>query len=815
MLAQLINPNGMFKNNFKIALRNLLRNKGFTAINILGLALGIATCLLIALYLQSQLAYDRYNEKADRMVRVIFNARMQGHDIKEANVMAPVAQTFKKDFPEVEEATRIRAVGKPRISYNDKQFREDELAFVDSNFFNVFTLPLVRGNASTALLHPNTVVITKQLAKKFFGNDDPIGKVLILKDSDVQLTVTGEIEEVPASSHFNFELFVSMSGLNEAKELSWMQSGFYTYLVLPKGYDLEKLEEKIPGVVEKYMGPQLQKAMGLTYAQFKQQGNNLGFRLQPITDIHLHSNLSGEFEPSGNITYVYIFSVVAVFMLLIACINFINLSTASASKRAKEVGVRKVMGSGKLQLVWQFLLESLLLTLVALMVAVAIVYIALPYFNLLTSLDLTFSFLANLRFVPLLLLFGLVTGVLAGSYPAFFLSSFNPVTVLKGKITSGKQNQPLRSSLVVFQFFISILLIIGTMVVYKQLSFIHNAKLGYEKNQVIVIQDTYLLGKQQGLFKELLQQDPRITSVSASGYLPAGNSNSNNYLAYPDTRSAELINSRRYEVDEDYIPTLGMHLSMGRNFSKQYGSDSSAMIINETAAKAFGWGANALGHTVTRPDNNGQTNTYTVIGVVKDFHFSSLHDLITPLVMTLGGDGSLIVKVNSADMSGVLAGMRKTWDNLKPAAPFSYSFLDDRFNNTYKAEQNIGRIMGVFAGLTIFVACLGLFGLATFTAERRVKEIGIRKVLGASVSGIAVLLSSDFFKLVLIAFVCASPTAWYFMNKWLQGFAYRIHLTWVVFAVAAVVVAIITLLTVSYQSIRAALGKPADSLRSE
>ncbi|MES2275893.1 MAG: ABC transporter permease [Bacteroidota bacterium] len=805
----------MFKNYFKIAFRNLLRNKGFSIINISGLALGIATCLLIVLYLQSQLGYDRYNEKADRIVRVVFNAKMQGHDIKEASVMPPVAQTLKKDFPEVQAATRIRAVGKPRISYGDKLFKDDELAFVDANFFSVFTLPLIKGNAATALVQPNTVLITKQLAHKFFGNADPIGKVLTFKDNNAQLTVTGEIDEVPANSHFHFELFGAMAGLNEAKEMSWMQSNFYTYLVLPSGYDPKTLEAKMPGVVEKYMGPQLQKAMGVTYAQFKQQGNQLGFRLQPLTDIHLHSNFTGELEPSGNITYVYIFSAVAIFMLLIACINFINLSTASASKRAKEVGVRKVMGSGRSQLAWQFMLESLLLTLVALCVAVVIVYIALPLFNSFTNLNLKLSFLANLRIIPVLLLFGLVTGILAGAYPAFFLSSFNPVTVLKGKFTSGKKSQSLRSGLVVFQFFISILLIIGTTVVYKQLSFIHHAQLGYDKDRVVVIQDTYWLGKDQGIFKELLRQDPRVESLSSSGYLPAGNSSSNNYLAYPDTRSTELINSRRYEVDENYIRTLGMHLAMGRNFSKQYGTDSSAMIINQTAAKAFGWGNNALGHTITRPGENGKLAAYTVVGIVKDFHFSSLHDLITPLVMTLGGDGTIIVKVKPGDITGVLTAMRKAWDGLKPAAPFSYSFLDDRFNNTYKAEQNIGRIMGVFAGLTIFVACLGLFGLATFTAERRTKEIGIRKVLGANASGLVALLSADFFKLVFIAFIIAAPAAWYFMNNWLQSFAYRISIDWLVFAIAAFVVASITLLTISYQSIRAALGNPVDALKTE
>ncbi len=806
----------MFKNYFKIAVRNLWKNKGFSAINIFGLALGIATCLLIVLYLQNQLGYDRYNEKADRMVRVVFTGKMQGGEIKEADVMPPVAQALKKDFPEVLEATRIRPYGRPRVTYGEKIYKDDDFAFVDSNFFQVFTLPLIKGDPKTALLQPNTIVISKSVAKKYFGDDNPMGKVLTFKDNNAALTVTGEIDEVPVNSHFHFGLFASMSSTPEARIDSWMQSNFHTYLVLPKGYDYKKLEAKLPQEINKYIGPQLQKAMGVTMAEFNKQGNSLAFKLQPITEIHLHSNMTGELEASGDITYVYIFSAVAVFMLLIACINFMNLSTASASKRAREVGIRKVMGSLKSQLVRQFLLESLLLTAVALVIALGIVYFALPLFNSLAGQNLSLNLSTNLWIIPSLLLFGLFTGVLAGSYPAFFLSSFNPIAVLKGRFTSGKKSSSLRSGLVVFQFFISILLIIGTTVVYNQLSYIRNKKLGYDKEQVVVVESTYWLGKNAGAFKQQLLQDPRVVSVTASGYLPAGNSNGNNFMAYPDAHSTELVKALRYEVDCNYIQTLGMQMAAGRNFSKEYGSDSTAVIVNETAAKQFGWGANAMGHTVSHTENDGKKETYTVIGIVKDFHFKSLHEIIAPLVMTMASDnGTMIVKVKTTDIPGVLGTMKKKWDGFTTESPFSYSFLDDRFNNTYKEEQTVGSIMGIFAGLTIFVACLGLFGLATFTAEQRTKEIGIRKVLGANVTGLVSLLSKDFLKLVAIAFLIASPVAWYFMNKWLQDFAYRIDIGWTVFAVAGLAVVVITVITVGYQSIKAALKNPVEAIKME
>jgi len=806
----------MFKNYFKIAVRNLWRNKGFSAINIFGLALGIATCLLIMLYVQNELSYDRYNDKAGRIVRVVFRGKMQGGEIKEANVMPPVAQALKKNFPEVLEATRIRSNGYHRVSYGDKMFKDDQLAFVDSNFFQVFTLPLIKGDARTALLQPNTIVISRSVAHKYFGNDNPIGKVLSFKDDKAALTITGEIDEVPVNSHFHFGLFASMASLPEAREQSWMSSNFYTYLVLPKGYDYKQLEAKLPQEIDKYIGPQLQKGMGVTMAQFRQAGNNIGLYLQPLTDIHLHSDFTGDMEPYGDIQYVYIFGAVAVFMLLIACINFMNLSTAGASKRAREVGIRKVMGSAKMQLVRQFLLESLLLTAVALILAIGIVYLALPFFNGLTGQDLSLHLMSNPWVLPALILFGLFTGILAGSYPAFFLSSFNPVAVLKGRFTTGKRTIGLRSGLVVFQFFISIGLIIGTTVVYKQLSYIQHKKLGYDKDQVVVIEQTGALGRNDEAFKQELLSDPRIATVSESGYLPAGNSFGNNFMAYPDARSTQLIKALKYDVDFSYIPTLGMQMAAGRNFSKEYGGDSSGVIVNETAATAFGWGQNAMGHTLSHTENDGTKETYHVIGIVKDFHFRSLHELITPLVMVMGNDYSTIIaKVKTKEVQGVLAAMKNKWSKFTTETPFTYSFLDDRFNNTYKAEENIGRILGIFAGLTIFVACLGLFGLATFTAEQRTKEIGIRKVLGANVTGLVSLLSKDFLKLALFAFVIATPVAWYVMNKWLQDFAYRINISWVVFALAGIIVVVITLLTVSYQSIKAALMNPVKAIKME
>ncbi len=807
----------MIKNYFKIAFRSFWRNKVFSAINILGLAIGIATCLIIMLFVNNELSYDRFNKKADRMVRVYFQGIMAGQKMNESTVMPPVAHTLKTDFPEVEEATRIRDFGTPRLVFADKSFREDRLAFVDSNFFQVFTLPLLQGDPKTALLEPNSVVITKNVAKKYFGDEDPIGKIISFKDGkNPACKVTGVIDKVPENSHFHFDIFASMTSIAESKEASWMRSNFYTYLVLQKGFDYKNLEAKLPGVVEKYMGPQMLQSMGITLSEFRKKGNNISFHLQKLTDIHLHSDFSGDLSATGDIRYVYIFGAIAMFMLLIACINFMNLSTAGASKRAREVGIRKVLGSLKRDLVKQFLLESLLLTVIALILSILFIYLALPSFNYLAGQQLEVSFSEHPLLIPGLLLFVLCTGFIAGSYPAFYLSSFRPVAVLKGKFISGKTSTGLRSGLVIFQFFISIILIVSTTVVYNQLSFIQNKKLGYDKDQVMIVNNTWMLGKNQDVFKRDLMNDSRVASVSSSNYLPAGPSDNNNFFIYPGDASNQIIKTLRYDVDENYIPTLGMALQAGRNFSKEFATDSSAVILNEAAANALGWKEKSIGQTISNNNNSGKQIRYHIIGIIKDFHFRSLHERISPLVMSFAPDpGTLIVKLKTKNVSGLTSTLRERWGSFGPEEPLSYSFLDERFNNTYQSEQKIGMILGLFAGLTIFVACLGLFGLARFTAEQRTKEIGIRKVLGASVTNVTALLSKDFLKLVLIAFLIASPIAWFLMNKWLQDFAYKINISWWTFAIAALLAILITIVTVSFQSIKAALANPVDSLRAE
>ena len=801
----------MFKNYFKTAWRNIRKNKLFSTINILGLSIGIATCFIIMLYVQDELSYDRFNDKADRIYRIAFKANINGGKILEGNVMPPVAAVLKNDYPEVEEATRLNLNGDTKITYNNKTFKESKLAIVDSNFFSVFTLPFIKGSSKTALMEPHNIVLTKDMAHKYFNTEEPIGKLLKI-DNEV-FKVTGVIDNIPANSHFHFDFFVPLSDLPYARDPSWMSSGMFTYIVLKKGYDYKKLETKFPGMVEKYMGPQIQRQMGVSLSQFKTKGNELGFILQPLTSIHLYSETNFELEPGGNGSYVYIFGAIAIFMLAVACINFINLSTAGASKRAKEVGVRKVAGSGKRQLISQFLSESILITLFALIIAFVLIEIALPAFNNISGKHLSFNVKPMLAFIAL----GLLVGIIAGIYPAFYLSSFKPIAVLKGKLTNNNKSFGLRSSLVVFQFFISVALIISTIVVYQQMKFIQNKKLGYDKEQIITLPNSYALGKNEQVYKEEMLKDSRIVNATASSYKPAGPSNNNNALAYPEGHDNQLMKTVEYHVDENYIPTFGMQMAAGRNFSKDFATDSLGMIINESAAKAFGWGTlNAVGKTIIRQNSDKGTNIpFHVVGVVKDFNFKSLHEAISPLLMTLQPEGGLIFKIKTTDVAGLLATMKKQWDSYNTDEPFTYTFMDDLFNKTYSAEQKTGTILNIFSLLIIFVACLGLFGLATYTAEQRTKEIGIRKVLGASVIQVTQMLSKEFIRLVLIASLIAFPAAWWAMNKWLQSFAYRINISWWVFVVAGFAALLIALATVSFQAIKAAIANPVKSLRTE
>jgi len=805
----------MFNNYLTIAFRNLRRHKAFTALNVAGLAIGTATCLIIMLFVQHELDYDRFHEKADQIVRVVFRGSINGGLMKEASVMPPTAQTLKADYPEVLEATRFRTGGVPLFRYGDKNIQVN-FTYADSNFFRVFTLPFLQGDPKTALSQPNTAVITQETARKFFGSENPIGKEFTIRAWKTSFKITGVIKEIPIQSHFHFDLFASMATMPDARSPSWMVSEFYTYLVLPQGYDYKQLEAKLPQVVQKYMGPQLQQAMGMSLTQFRQKGNEVGLYLQPLTDIHLRSDLKLELEPGGDMRNLYVFGAIAGFMLLIACINFMNLSTAGASRRAREVGIRKVLGSLKGELVRQFMLESALLTAFSLVLGLGLVSLTLPFFNQLAGKELNLGLTTHIWLVPGLLLLGLLVSVLAGGYPAFFLSSFHPVSVLKGNFAMGtRKTIGLRNGLVVFQFFISISLMVATGVVYRQLQYIQHKKLGYDKEQVLVI-ESGRLGKNEAVFCRQLLQDPRVSNASVSGYVPAGHSHNNNYTVYAEDQSFQLVKTLRYGVDHRYIPTMGMQLVAGRNFSEEMATDSSGVILNETAAQAFGWGNDALGHTLTHSDNQGHKTIYRVIGVVKDFHFRSLHERISPLLMMLGeNSGSLLVKTNTRDFNRLLASIKKKWRTFTDEEPFAYAFLNERFEATYRSEQKIGQILAVFAGLTIFVACLGLFGLATFTAEQRRKEIGIRKVVGASVTDIVALLSRDFLKWVLVANLLAWPLVYFVMSRWLENFAYRIELGPWLFILAGAAALLIALVTVSLQSIRAALANPVKSLRTE
>lgn len=799
----------MLRNYIKTAWRSLRKQRAFSVINVAGLAIGMATCLLIGLFVFDEWSYDRFHEHADRIVRVVFRGTVPGGELNEAHVMPPVAGTLKAEFPEVADATRLRRAGKPFFTVEGRLFYGEEMAFADTNFFRMFTFPMLYGDPRTALTEPNALVITRETALNYFGQENALGKTIGIKGENTIYKVTGVIEDIPHNSHLLFDMFASMEGFPSAGSDSWLESEFFTYLELREGVAPKVLEAKLPQAVEKYMGPQILEAFGMNYTAFRQAGNHIGLYLQPLTDIHLYSDFAYDLSAPGDIRYVYIFGAIAVFMLLIAGINFMNLSTAGASQRAREVGVRKVLGSSRRSLAGQFLVESILLALIALLAATGLTVAGLPVFNHLSGKALTFGFSGHWWVLPALLLFGLGAGVLAGSYPAFFLSSFRPVTVLRGKLSTGKSGLGLRSGLVIFQFFISIALIFSTVVVYTQLHYIQHKKLGYDKEQVLILQ-TWPLGKNEASFRRQLLQDARIVSVSNSAYVPAGATGNNNFFVHPGEDPSRWIKTLRYDVDDSYIPALGIEILAGRNFSETHSTDSLAVIINETAARSFGWDDEALDKTLVGGDNKA----LHVIGVVKDFHFRSLHEPITPLVMVLSeNSGNLIVKTRPGVLPGLLQTIEAEYASYDPDLPLSFSFLDQRVENTYRSEQNTGRILGVFAGLTIFVSCLGLFGLATFATGRRTKEIGIRKVLGASAAGIVRMLSGDFIRLVLIAFVISAPVAGYVMNRWLQDFAYRIEIGWWMFALAGLLAAAIALLTVSFQSVKAALANPVKSLR--
>ena len=817
----------MIRTYFKIAWRSLQKNRVMSIINVTGLALGIATCLIISLFVIDELSYDRFHKNANQIVRVNLAAKMGDEIIDESSVMAPVASTFKAEFPEIMNTTRILKTAEiAKVVFNEKIFHLGKSAMVDSTFFDVFSINFIKGNPENALIKPNTVVLTTSQAKSYFGNIDPINQTIEIQNQGVNArngyvdlsglyTVTGIMEEIPANAHFHFDILTSMAGNPDGKSDSWLNGNYHTYLQLAQGTNVEQLEAKLKTIPEKYMSAQIQSGMGMNFKEFLKKGNSVGFKLLSITAIHLYSHYKYELEQPGDIKTVYIFSAIALFMLLIACINFMNLSTASASKRVKEIGMRKVLGSEKSQLVFQFLTEAFISTVFAMILAGFIFYLAIPYFNYVSGKNYSLQNLLTPQILSSILVLTFMISFIAGAYPAFFMSGFKPLQALKNRFTSGS-SKGIRSGLVVFQFAVSAVLIIGTLVVGQQMQYIQNKDLGYDRNQLIVIREAGLLGNNLEAFRNDLKNDSRVKNLSSSAFLPAGPTDNYQAVVSPVNDPLQRIRSKSYLVDEEYIPTMGMKILAGRNFSKQLGEETNHIIINETAVKVYGLKGNPINQTIIESSgNNAQKQQLTVVGLIKDFHARSLHEKIEPLMMRYKPSTGLILKVRANNTAALINTMKSKWEAYGTGEPINYAYLDQLYNETYLKEANMNSVLRTFAFLTIFVACLGLFGLVTFTTEQRFKEIGIRKVLGSSVPQIVTLLSKDFLKLIFLSFLIAFPLGYYAMNNWLQDFEYRTSLDWWVFAIAGLSTLAIAFITISYRSIQAALMNPVKSLKSE
>lgn len=803
----------MFKNDIKMALRTIQRNKGYTFINMTGLAVGIASCLLILLFVQHELSYDKFHNYADRIVSVGMNATLGTNSFNIADGPAPLAEALRSDLPEVVESTRLFRTRQTYIQYQEKQFKEEDFMYADPNIFDVLTLPLISGDPKTVLSQPESVVITPEIAQKYFGTLDALGKVLQGENSN-SFKVTGIIRELPDNSHFHFDFLASSLGYPPSKVPDWFNNGSFTYLLLDKNTSFSQLQAKLPGLSQKYIEPTIKEGFSMTFEKFLETGNYFGFTATPLLDIHLHSNVDNELEPGGDYNTVVIFAAIAVVILLVACINFTNLATARASKRANEVGVRKVVGSYKRHLVQQFLTESLFLSFVAFVIAMLLVRLTLPAFNRIIDKEITMSFLGTWYMLPFLISFALGIGILAGVYPAFMLAAFQPVAVLKGKMQSSVRQRRFRNGLVVFQFFTTIALFIGTFVIFSQLHFMRNKNLGFEKDHILVIQNAHILGDKQQAFKNELKKNPQILgaayaasgpfmSLSAQIYRPEGQDIQANYT---------LIN---IVADHDYMDTYRFAMKEGRFFSRENATDTSAIILNESAVRALGF-EDPVGKQLQYL-NEGVT-PLTIIGTVKDFHLQSLNEAIRPMALTLIQEDPvrlMSIRTSPAQLNKTLSFIETQWKSLNPAQPVDYVFLDDQFDRGFRKEELSFKVFSAFAGLAIFIACLGLFGLASFMAQQKTKEIGVRKVLGASVSGIVMLLSKEYVKWLILANLLAWPLAYYAMSTWLQDFAFRISLTVWPFLIAGGTALVIALLTVSYQSIKAALAHPVNSLKYE
>lgn len=809
---------GMYKNYLVIAWRTFLKSKGYSFINISGLAVGLSACLLIGLYVKHELSYDSFHKNADRIYRVSMELKFGDNHLNLALANPLFGETAKEEVPQVEVATRLQWYGSFLIKKGSENIREGNIAWADSTLFDVFTMPMISGNPKTALTEPNSIVITESVARKYFDRTDVVGETFTI-DNTQSRKITGVIKDLPSNMHFKFTSFVPLIEREDARDGTWAGSqNWNTYLLLKEGASVPDVVTQLNTMLGRHLGPQLVSIIGKSLEEFNGEGNFFKASLTALPDIHLQSNRIGELSAAGNIQNVYIFSAIAVCILVIAIINFMNLATARSANRAREVGMRKVMGSMKAALVRQFITESVLTCMVAMLIAVGITILLFPFFGELTGKLLDAAQLMTPQVIGILIVLTLFVGVLSGSYPAFYLSSFQPVSVLKGKLTGGGKRSIFRSVLVVFQFGASIFLIAGTLIVFRQMQYIQNKDVGYTRDQLLIINNIEKLGDRTDALKTSLLQVNGVEKATVTGFLPVNFYRGNDsFFTSRSLDTKDMISMQRWTIDEDYLETMGMTLKEGRNFSKDMATDTASMILNEAAAKFLGATDILEKRLYNLVDEETKAiKEFRVVGIVKDFNFSSLREEVKPLVFLFGADnGAMTVKIKGTDLVQAVSAIEAKWKSVASDLPFEYSFMDSDFDQLYKGERQSGNLVTYFASLSILISCLGLFGLATFMAEQRTKEIGIRKVLGASVSGITTLLSADFLKLVVIAIVIAIPAAWYYTDKWLQAFAYHIDLEWWVFAVASLMALIIAFMTVSVQAIKAAVKNPVSSLRME
>jgi len=825
---QLTNNNTkiMLRNYLKIAIRNLSNHKFYSLINISGLAISMACCLLIALFVIDEISYDSFFKDSDQIYRTNRHGKYGDNVFDFAVSPAPLGPALTAEIPEIEYAVRFRKRGDflVRTQNMSESYKETALVFTDPDFFKLFGVPLINGNPDEALKAKNTIAISEKIAEKYFPGKDAVGQVLVL-DGTEEYQVTAVYENIPDNSTLHFDFLMSMENISRSKSTMWLSNNFYTYFKVRPGVDPKELERKINDMADAHVGPQVESFTGTNMKDFKSSGNYLYITLQPLRDVYLYSDFRFDINKTGDVTYVYLFIIIAVFILVIACINFMNLSTARSANRAKEVGVRKVLGSFKSHLIKQFLTESILISLAAFLISIWLVMLTLPFFNEIANKSLEIPF-GSISFYLVLLGGALFVGFLAGVYPAFFLSSFKPADVLKGKLALGSKSGLIRSGLVIFQFFISIVLLIGTMAVYKQLKFIQNKKLGFDKEQVLIINDAYMLDDQVETFKKEVNKISNVNSATVSGYLPVAGYNRSDQTFWQEGKEPtddNLVSMQFWSVDYDYLKTLGIELLEGRTFNKDIASDSNAILINEKAYAAYQL-KNGEDSWIQTFDMDPNTNAiipnqfikYHVIGVIKDFNYESMKQPIGNLGLRIGRSTSVVsLRLNTNDFQSTIAMVKDVWEKFAPGLPFSYSFLDSAFDDMYRNEQRLAKVFTIFAGLAILIGCLGLFALAAFMAEQRTKEIGIRKVMGASVKSIVFMLSKEFSKLIIISFALAVPLAWWGIRQWLGRYSYKIDIGVEVYLLAGAIALLIAWFTISYQSIKAAMNNPVKSLRSE